>query len=95
MRWKKLPGNLPPRENNLPPREDNLPERGDCDDPDCPCHEFRRRRRERNVPERVCSLGQPLWMVIPPEGAHISCPAHGKHFVPGNDPARCSLPEGF
>lgn len=49
-----------------------------CDDPNCPCREHRRRVRPRE-----CSLTKPLYMVIPPEGTHISCPVHGQHFIIG------------
>lgn len=52
-----------------------------CGDPSCPCHSYRRRP---TYPGQECSLGKPLWMVIPPQGIHISCPVHGKHFIPGN-----------
>ena len=31
-----------------------------------------------------CILNKPLWMVIPPEGVHLSCPVHpGGHHVFG------------
>ena len=35
--------------------------------------------------ESQCTLTKPLWMVIPPEGVHISCPVHSEgHHIPGN-----------
>lgn len=50
-----------------------------CDGHNCPCREFRKRRKFVGQ----CSLSQPLWMVIPPQGVHLPCPVHGKHFIPG------------
>jgi hypothetical protein len=34
------------------------------------------------APYSECTLGKPLWMVIPPEGVHLDCPAHpeGHHI---------------
>lgn len=38
--------------------------------------------------EAQCILGKPIWMVIPPEGIHMPCPAHPEgHHVFGS-PAR-------
>ncbi len=35
--------------------------------------------------ESQCTLNKPLWMVIPPEGVHISCPAHPEgHHIYGS-----------
>jgi hypothetical protein len=32
-----------------------------------------------------CTLNKPLWMVIPPEGVHLSCPVHPEgHHVFGS-----------
>lgn len=53
-----------------------------CGDPQCPCHRFRKHLPERGP--NICTLGKPLWMVIPPEGIHIQCPVHGQHFIPGS-----------
>jgi hypothetical protein len=34
---------------------------------------------------RECTLYKPLWMVIPPEGVHISCPVHPEgHHIYGS-----------
>jgi hypothetical protein len=36
-----------------------------------------------------CILNKPLYMVIPPEGVHLSCPCHsGGHHIYGNQ-VRC------
>jgi hypothetical protein len=57
---------------------------------DCPhCNPYRRcpycdpnYRRPDPWQESQCVLNQPLMMVIPPEGVHLSCPAHpeGHHI---------------
>jgi hypothetical protein len=47
----------------------------------CPdCQRPKPRRHPDYSPE--CTLNKPLWMVIPPEGAHLSCPIHpnGHHI---------------
>ena len=32
-----------------------------------------------------CTLNKPIWMVIPPEGVHISCPVHPEgHHIYGS-----------
>lgn len=56
---------------------DYLPEQ--CDDSNCGCN-----HKPRYVPESLCTLNKPIWMVIPPEGTHISCPVHGKHWLRGS-----------
>lgn len=55
----------------------------ECDDPRCPCHQFHKQRIDK-YPILECILGKPLLMVIPPEGVHLSCPVHGKHFLAGS-----------
>ena len=49
-------------------------------DPNCPgCN------KPYKPPIEQCSLNKPLWMVIPPEGVHLSCPIHPQgHHVFGS-----------
>jgi len=42
-------------------------------------------RKPWAVPNIQCVLNKPLMMVIPPDGAHLSCPAHAEgHHVFGS-----------
>ena len=54
--------------------------------PERPCPWCPPKRRPWPDDYAECTLGKPLWMVIPPEGAHISCPVHpeGHHIFGPN-----------
>ena len=66
------------RWSGLPQIEQNPSD--ECDDPKCPCKRFRKLPLD---PLGQCILNKPLWMVIPPDGFHLPCPIHGKHFIIG------------
>ena len=54
--------------------------------PDCPfCNP-----KPWPKPEAECVLGKPLWMVIPPGGMHMACPAHAEgHHIHGSSWTLC------
>jgi hypothetical protein len=40
-----------------------------------------------------CTLNKPIWMVIPPEGVHISCPVHPEgHHIYGSPITSWEIP---
>ena len=58
-----------------------------CPFPGCP-------ENDRPDPQdtRDCTLNKPLWLVIPPEGIHLSCPVHPEgHHIYGSI-VTCSTP---
>ncbi len=52
-----------------------------CADPHCPCRQFEKRPERPGIPGLQCSLNEPLAMVIPYPGVHITCPVHGQHWI--------------
>lgn len=41
--------------------------------------------RSTSLKVTICTLNQPLWMVIPPYGVTLPCPIHkGGHFITGS-----------
>ena len=61
--------------SRISPNPNDAPKPSVPDCPDC-------RKPRRPAPYPGCSLNEPLWMVIPPGGAHLSCPVHpeGHHI---------------
>jgi hypothetical protein len=60
-----------------------------CPFPGCPAND---EPYEDPRDTRECTLNKPLWMVIPAEGIHLSCPVHPEgHHIYGNQ-ITCATP---